>query len=81
MTQKKEILFFRESLIQSIASDLFSYGMLFTMFWLNYTFIGGNNFVDLLLLLIFIIMSFARGNSKAQRFTSKEDLKEFVNKL
>lgn len=77
--EKQTVVFFRESLWQSICADLFSYGMLGGMFWINYSFIGGNNFVDFVLLLIFIIMAFARGNSKAKRFSSKKEFKKYVD--
>jgi hypothetical protein len=78
--KKKEqtIIYFRESLFQSICSDSLSYGFLFATYWLNYTFIEGNNFVDFILLIIFILFTVAKATGKAKKFTSKEKFKKYI---
>lgn len=44
----------RENIKQSIIKDAFMFFILISSFYLNYKFIDGNNFVDVLLIIAFI---------------------------
>lgn len=75
--EKREIIYFRESLFQSICADLFSYGMLVGSFWLNIEFIG-SKLLSAILLIMFFMMSFSKAMGKAKKFYSKQDLIEYL---
>ncbi len=78
--QELKILYFRESLLQSIIADISSYGFLLLTYWLNYRFIEGNNFVDFILLIIFCIFTSAKVSGKKQEFTSWKQMQDFIKK-
>jgi hypothetical protein len=77
MKAEKEVIYFRESAIQSILSDFFMWGSLLFAFWFNHKYIDGNNFLDALVLILFFIGTFSRGE-KCKRFTSRKKLLEFL---
>lgn len=83
MKNKKqpEYILFRESFIQSILTEMSSYCFLLFTFWFNYRYIGNNGFIDFILLILFFILVFAQASSKQNKFYSKEDFKDYVNKL
>mgnify|MGYP006304910731 CR=1 FL=1 len=74
----KEIIYFRESLLQSVLSDTNTFGIIVLSFWLNYKFIGNNNFVNAILLIILIITINLKAINRSKIFTSKEDLIKYL---
>ena len=76
----KEIIYFRESLFQSILADSFSYGILFGGVWFNYRFCGDSHFLNIVILLLFFLLLFAKGKSKQYEFTSRKSLLEHLTK-
>jgi len=80
MKKSPQYVYFRESLIQSILADIFSYGILLFSFWVNAEYIG-SKLLAAALLLFFLMFVFAKAINKAQKFYSKEDLQEYVNNL
>ena len=76
MENKTKIVLLRKSLLQSILTDMFTFGFLAITFWFNYTFIGGNNFIDVLLISLFFI--FIVPMSKPNKFYNKEDAIDFI---
>lgn len=75
-----KVIYFRESLLQSVLADILSYGFLLITFWLNYKFIGGNNFVDCMLLFIFVIFTTSKVNGRKLEFTSYKEMIEHLKK-
>ena len=78
---EKEYIFFRESAIQSIISDVFSFGCLFGGFLINRYFLYGRWYIDFFLIYCFFVLISARGKSKLNRFTDLKKLKEHINSL
>lgn len=84
MSEEKVIIITRESIMQSIVSDIFSFVSLGGFFWFNYNFIGNSKFVNFLILLL--IMCKAIGamdskNIKKYKGISEEKLQEIQNVL
>lgn len=81
MSKKEvEIYYFRESLLQSVLSDIFSYVMLVGSFGINHLYIGSKVLAGILLV-IFLMCSYSKAKSKTTVFYNKEDFKKHVEKL
>jgi hypothetical protein len=78
--EKQEIIFYRESLIQSILADVFSYGILVGSVAFNHLLIG-SKFLNAVLLVMFIMFITARVSAKKKTFTNKEDLQKYIDNL
>lgn len=71
MSETVKYVYLRENTLQSIVQDLSTLGITVLAFWLNYTFIGGNDALDLLLFVLFFVMACGRAaafsnNTKAK---------------
>lgn len=77
---KTKIIYFRESLLQSILADATSFGFLLVSYYLNYRFIGGNNFVDVILFIIFFTFTLGRSTKKGREFTSYKEMLKYIFK-
>ena len=78
MAQEKQIIYFRESFVQSILSDTGSFLFIIGTFWFNQNYINGNNFVDFILLILFISMVVSKFKSEAKYFNTKKDLIDYL---
>jgi hypothetical protein len=77
MSKPVTYIYIRENTLQSIGQDLFSLGMIVLAFWLNYRFIGGNDALDVLLFVLFFLMSFGRAANIAKSAKAKaEEVKQ-----
>lgn len=76
---KKEVIYFRESALQSIIADIGMFGSLVGAFWINYQFIGSSKIVATVILVMWFISIVSRANAKKLTFTSKEDLLKHIN--
>lgn len=72
--EQKEIIFFRESLIQSILADTYMFGTFIGMLWLNKTLLGNHGVVAGFLMLTMLVSIVAKSTNKNRTFTSKEEL-------
>ena len=77
--KKQEIIYFRESLTQSILADIFSYSILVGSVSFNHLLIG-SKFLNAVLIVLFFMVIHAKVQGKANKFTNKEDLIEYINK-
>lgn len=77
---KKEIVIYRESLWQSIVSDIFTFGILVGSFAVNQYFIGSGLLAGFLLILFFV---FVIGKTTARKnvFTDKKKAIDHINSL
>lgn len=71
---KPEIIYFRESLKQSVAADTYTFGSIIISFWLNYRFIGNNHFLDVVLIIMALVFTSARQVAKKFVYTDKKKL-------
>lgn len=76
---KKEVIYFRESALQSIIADIGMFGSLVGAFWINYQFIGSSKIVATVILVMWFISIVSRANAKKLTFTSKEELLKHIN--
>lgn len=77
---KREILYFRESALQSIISDTFMYAGMLGLMYFNHKVLSGSGFVDGIFILIMLLSGMSRTSKRYHRFTNWQELKEFVNK-
>lgn len=79
-----KIIRVNESLVSSIYTDIFTFGSILASFYLNFKYIGGNNFVDFILTIaVFSYLVKCGSNSKKIKIynaKNKEDAVEFINK-
>ena len=78
--REREVVYYRESAIQSIFTDIGTFSTLLISFYINYKFIGGNNFIDVILLVLFFLLISTEADRKKRQFTSWKDLRKFINK-
>lgn len=77
----KEIIYFRESALQSIVSDTFMFGGILGLLYFNHEVLSGSWVVDSIFILTMFFIAYGRAKNKNyHRFTNWEELKEFVNK-
>lgn len=74
MKTTKEFIYFRESALQSIIADTYSYGALVGAFWINYKFVGSNGLLSAVILVMFLLLCISKASNKKQTFVSKESL-------
>lgn len=75
---KKEIIYFRESFIQSFLSDLATFGFMCGSIWFNYSFVGGSYFLNGVILIMFLFFVMAKNTTKKSVFTSKKELIDYL---
>ncbi len=78
MSEIKEYIYFRESLLQSVLADASSFALLMGCFWFNYNFIGGSKFVNAVILIMVLMAISAKVTSKFKKFTDKESLRKYL---
>lgn len=80
---KKETLFifFRESLFQSVMADIVDFGSLAGLIWFNYHYVGNSKFFNGFILFMFVLKMINQASNKVKRFTSKKELKKYVENL
>lgn len=78
MKEKTEIIFLRESFIQSLMSDIVTFGSLAGMFYFNYRFLGDSVVIQIIIGVMLLVTSFSRSNKQIKRFDSREDLINYL---
>lgn len=76
----KEYILFRESFVQSLLSDVSTFGTLMFSFWFNKNYIG-SSLINIVILIIIVVTALGRTMGKSKRFSDKKKLKEYVNNL
>lgn len=78
--KKIEYVFFRESLVQSVLSDLVTFGFIFAGFFANAFYFGGKWYIYLFFMFMMFITGFVATHKDKRAFTNKKDLLEFAKK-
>lgn len=78
--KKNEILYFRESALQSIISDTFMFGGILGLMYFNHRVLNGSTFIDVIFILFMLLSAMGRMNKRYHRFSTWSELKEFINK-
>lgn len=76
--EEKVFIFYRESLIQSIVSDIFTFGILLSALWINFIMLGNNWITTVFIIFMWFMWLSTKSNSKGKRFTNKKDLQKFL---
>lgn len=74
MEKEKEYIYFRESFLQSLLSDIISYGMLLGIIAANYYLFNNNQVTAFVLLVLFMILVLGSVSARQRKFTDKEEL-------
>lgn len=79
MKNMKRIIFFRESFVQSLLSDLVTLGALFVLIWVS----KGSSVWSIVSALVWFIWLFTKVKirTKAMIFNNIDDLKAYVDRL
>lgn len=73
-----KIVYFRESLVQSILSDIVTFGTMLFCFWVNKTFLDSNTILGVLLFFFLLMWVLQRGIKNGKEFTSWEDIEKHI---
>lgn len=76
--QAKEIIIYREGLVQSIMADASTFSFLLFSFWFNYRFVGGSALLSAVILILFLMLIIGLLTSKKQTFTDRLKLLEYL---
>lgn len=74
----KKVIYFRESFLQSLGSDVITIGFLCFSFWFNGVYVGGSFFFNALIFIMFISLIKSKFYSKAKIFTDFSELLEYI---
>ena len=72
--QEKRLIYVRESAVQAIISDTFSFGCLILVMTLNSLYWGGHWYVTIFLLFLCLIFIAGGGKAKTREFNSRSDV-------
>ena len=78
MKTTHEVYYIREGFIQSIVSDLVTFGFLVGSVWFNMEFVGGSYFLNGVILIMFIFWIIGKGKSRIKKFNSNEELIKYL---
>jgi len=76
--KETKIYYVRESLIQSVLSDTFSFAVFAGLLLFNHKVLDGRWYIDIFFLMI--TMMFLSAQSKAKEFNTNKELIEFLQK-
>ncbi len=76
----KRIYYVRESALQSIISDIVSFGFLILVMTLNFTHWGGHWYVTLFLLILWVLFAAGKANRRMKQFYTRSDLVDHLIK-
>ena len=75
--EKTKVIILHETVFQSFLNDFYTFGFIAITSWFNYNFIGGSKFVNVIILIMFMLFIFQK--SVAKKFTSKEEAIKYLN--
>ncbi len=77
---QKRIYYVRESAIQSVISDVVSFGFLILVMTLNALYWGGRWYVTIFLLIMWVMFVAGKANNKLKRFHTRSELVDHLIK-
>jgi hypothetical protein len=72
-----KVIYFRESFLQSAASDVWTLGIIVCSLWFSHEFVG-SNFLDGVLVFLLALWVLGRGTRKGSVFTDPEELRNHL---
>ncbi len=76
--KNKIIIVYRESLVQSIIADIFTFGVLIGSFYINHIYIK-SNFLSGILLIVWLIFVMGKSNNRKFTFSEKQKAIDYIN--
>lgn len=81
--EKMKVIQIHESVLQSIISDFITFGMLFSMFYLNHRFCGGSGIIDWIIAIFIFIGCVGKTSKKytvktAVEFLQSEEARQYI---
>lgn len=80
-TVEKEFLFYEEGAIKSVLTDIFTFGIIFGGLLLNRYYLGNKWYLDVFFIFCILVSLTAKTSNNWKKFTSKKELKKYVNGL
>ena len=77
---EKKIYYVRESALQSIISDVVSFGFLILVMTLNFLYRGGHWYVTIFLLILWVLFAAGKASRKMKQFYTRSDLVDHLIK-
>jgi hypothetical protein len=75
---RDKYIIIKEPFYLSIVRDVFSYGILFFLYYLNYTYLGDSTIIALMLSICFFIAAFAWMQRLTKSLTREEAIKKLT---
>ena len=79
--KEKEFLYLQESAIRSVLTDLFTFGIVFSGFFLNRIYFGNKWYLDIFIMFCLFVSAFHNASGRTKIFHNKKDLKKYVDSL
>lgn len=79
-TKLKTIYYVRENAVQSIISDVVSFGFLILVMTLNFTHWGGHWYVTIPLLLLWVMFAAGKASKRMKQFYTRSELVDHLIK-
>ena len=77
---EKEYIIIKESLIDSILSDIFTYSGFFFLLYCNKMYFGDHLLIAFCFVILMIMVAAVKGSKKIKRFNTLEEAKKYINK-
>lgn len=78
MNKEKEIIYMRESALQSILSDTFLYGGIMGLMYFNHKVLNGSTLIDVVFIFMAFTLILGRQSKSIKRFTSYKELQDYL---
>jgi hypothetical protein len=78
---KKEYVYLRENLFQSVVADLVTFGVLFGGLLLNKFVLSNRVYIDVFFIILFLIQAGSRVSNKPRVFNDLKEFKEYVKNI
>lgn len=75
---KKQFIYYRESVIQSVIADTYTFGMFILVLDINFKMLGNNAITTIFVLFWWLIFAIDNARSRKYTFTDKEKLIKFI---
>ncbi len=74
--EKKVFVYYRESFLQAVLSDVVTFGFLIFSIWFS----RGDNLWTFFCIVLFVIFTVGKASARVNKFYSAKELKDFVDK-
>ena len=76
----KEIIIYKESLLQSIVADIFTFGVLSGLMFFNHYILEDSKFAGFIFIILWLVFLSSKFNDRKKTFTNKDEAIKYLNK-